>query len=183
MCIFKSIKQHVQELDEHIQNKLSGCLSPGATALEVSDTEIFTRQLEKMLQPEYRVLGSGLEAKWLRRQQGRPIIRWDAKIFKKNDAVGSMYQLSKWPKEPKPVVIIENITEIPEASSDIYDDPSLVENVLLHSWKNDIIHLTHWEHGPFELNRLDYSVIFPVTSGSLSKLRHSIQGEMGLLQF
>ena len=129
-----------------------------------------------MIRPEYSILGDGIEAERLKKQQGRPVIRWDAKTFRKNDAIGSMYKLSKQPKDVKPVVIIENITEIHDAINDIYDDPILVENVLLHSWKNDTIHLTHWQEGPFELNRLDYSIVFPVKSGDLAKLRHRPYG-------
>jgi len=184
MSIFdqKTMAQHVQELDEHIQNELACCLGYGAHILESSDPQIVIKQLGKMLQPDYQVLGNGVEAERLKKQQGRPVIHWDATSFHKNDAIGSMFKLSKLPKEPKPVVIIENITEIPEAISEIYDDPVLVENVLLHSWKNDTIHLTHWSEGPFELNRQDYSVIFPVQPGDLAKLHHSVSGELALVQ-
>jgi len=80
-------------------------------------------------------------------------------------------------------VIIENITEIPDGDRSIYDDPDLVENVLLHSWKNDVIHLTHPQYGPFQLNREDYTVIFPVNPGWQEKLHHSAAGEMAVIQF
>lgn len=189
MSIFdhKTKDQHVQELDEYIQHELSiqntlaGCLAPGAKILESLDPEIAINKLVAMLQPDYQVLGSGLEAEWLQKQQGRPVIRWDVKTFRKNDAIGSMYTLSKLPKEPKPVIIIDNITEIPEAVSEIYDDPAHVENVLLHSWKNDTIYLTHWQDGPFKLDRMDYSVIFPVRPGELKKLHFSVKGELGMV--
>ncbi len=90
MSIFdhKTIDQHVQELDEHIQhelniqNTLAGCLTPGATILESLDPEIAINKLVAMLQPNYQVLGSGLEAEWLQKQQGRPVIRWDVKTFR-----------------------------------------------------------------------------------------------------
>lgn len=190
MSIFdhKTMDQHVQELDEYIQhelniqNTLAGCLTPGATILESLDPEIAINKLVAMLQPDYQVIGSGLEAEWLQKQQGRPVIRWDVKTFRKNDAVGSMYKLSKLPKDPKLVIIIDNITDIPEAISEIYDDPILVENVLLHSWKNDPIHLTHWQDGPFELNRQDYSVIFPIRPGELKKLHFSVKGEIAMVR-
>lgn len=182
MSIFEPIEKQVKELDEHIQNTLAGCLTPGATILESLDPEMAINKLVAMLQPDYQVLGSGLEAEWLQKQQGRPVIRWDVKTFRKNDAVGSMYTLSKLPKDPKHVIIIDNITDIPEAISEIYDDPILVENVLLHSWKNDIIHLTHWQDGPFELHLQDYSVIFPIRPGELKKLHFSVKGELAMVR-
>lgn len=151
-------------------------LAQGGCVVETNDTEAFIDKIYKKLSMDYTVLGNGPLADRLKSQQGRPIIHWDAKTFRKNDAIGSMYSLSKYPKEPKPIVIIDNITEIPEAVSEIYDDPEFVENVLLHSWKNDIIYLTHPEYGPFQMNRTDYSVLFPVTPGALSRLRHRPNG-------
>ena len=187
MSIFDPIEKQLHEFEDYlqhelnIQNALAGCLAPGATILEATDLETAIYKLETMLQTDYQVLGSGFEADWLQKQQGRPVISWDAKSFLKNDAIGSMYRLSKLPKEPKPVIIIDNITQIPEAVSDIYDDPALIENVLLHSWKNDTIYLTHWQDGPFELNRMDYSVIFPVRPGELKNLHFSVKGELGMV--
>ena len=188
MSIFDHIEKQVKDLDEHlfklkrIQNELVGCLAPGAIILETLEPEIAIIQLKQMLQPDYQVLGDGIEAVWLKKHQGRPVIHWNAKSFKKDDAIGSMFQLSRMPKEPKPVVIIENISEIPDAISDIYDDPVLIENVLLHSWKNDTIHLTHWQEGPFEINRQDYSIVFPVKPGDLAKLRHRLPDGIGIIR-
>ena len=181
MSIFDSIEKQVKQ-DEHIQNVLARCFAPGAFVLVDSQPESIIEKMEQMLQPDYPFLGAGVEAEWLKKQQGRPVIHWDAKTFRKDDAIGSMYELSKLPKEPKPVVIIENITEIPDAISDIYDDPILIENVLLHSWKNDTIHLTHKQEGPFELNRQDYSIVFPVKPGDLAKLRHHLPDGIGIVR-
>lgn len=105
--------------------------------------------------------------------QDRPVIRWDTKTFKKYDAAGSMYQLSKLPKEPKPIVIIENIAGIPDGDRNTYDDPALVENILLHSWKNDTIQLTY-KDVPFQMNKRDYTVIFPTQPGDIEKLHFRI---------
>lgn len=180
----KPIEQHVRELDESIQNHLAVCLTPGITILETSAPEVMAGHLEKMVSSKYQVIGNEPEAEMLKKQQGRPVIRWDAKTFRKGDAIGSMHALSKLPKEPKPVIIIENIADIPDEDRNIYDDPELVENVLLHSWKNDTIHLTHPHYGPFQLDKWDYTVIFPVKPGDLQKLHHSIKGEgLGLVTF
>lgn len=171
----KPIEQHVCELDESIQNQLAGCVTLGSTILETSAPEVMAGYLEKMVSNEYQVIGSEPEAEMLKKQQDRPTIRWDAKTFKKYDAIGSMYRLSL--RKDKPIVIIENIAEIPDGDRSIYDDPVIVENILLYSWKDDTIHLTHPQHGPFQLNKCDYTVIFPVKPGDLQKLHHSIKGE------
>lgn len=185
MSIFdqKPIEQHVRALDETIQNQLAMCYV-GVTILETSDPEAVAKHLEKMVSSDYQVIGNEPEAEMLKKQQGRPVYRWDAKTFKKYDAIGSMYQLSKLPKEPKPIVIIENIADIPDRDRNIYDDPALVENILLHSWKDETIHLPHHKNGPFQMSKCDYTVIFPVKPGDLQKLRHSIKSDgFGFVQF
>ena len=178
----KPIEEHVRELDESIQNHLAECLTPGITILETSAPEVMAGHLEKMVSSKYQVIGNEPEAEMLKKQHGRPVIRWDAKTFKKHDAVGSMYILSQ--RKDKPIVIIENIADIPDGDRNIYDDPVLVENVLLHSWKNETIHLTHPQDGPFQLNKWDYTVILPVKPGDLQKLHHSVRGEgLALMTF
>ena len=156
-------------------------LGSGACVVETEDTRSFLDALYEKLSLDYTVLGTGPLAERLKSQQGRPIIRWDASKFCKNDAVGSMYRLMK--RKDKPIVIIENIAEIPDGDRNIYDDPVIVENILLHSWKDDTIHLTHPQHGPFQLNKWDYTVIFPVKPGDFQKLHHSIKGDgFGLMK-
>ena len=153
MSIFDPVEKGLKEIEE----LTSLCLSSGATIVECVDPSATASRIESLA------------------PQGHPVIRWDAKIFKKYDAVGSMYMLSQ--RKDKPIVIIENIADIPDGDRNIYDDPVLVEKILLHSWKNDTIHLTHPQDGPFQLNKWDYTVIFPVKPGDLDKLRHSIKDE------
>lgn len=183
MSIFdqKPIEQHVRELDESIQNQLAACITPGITILETSAPEVVVKHLEKMVSCEYQVIGNKPEAEMLKKQKGRQVIRWDAKTFKKYDAVGSMYILSQ--RKDKPIVVIENIADIPDGDRNIYDDPVLVENILLHSWKDDTIHLTHPQHGPFQLNKWDYTVIFPVKPGDIAKLHRRVPDGIGLIPF
>ena len=175
------------ESEEHyrqiisIEEDIALSLGPGAHVIDSKDTDAFLENLFEKLIKNTPVLGSGPLADKLKSQQGRSIIRWDVKSFRKNNAIGSMYSLSRL--KDKPIVIIENITEIPDGDRSIYDDPDLVENVLLHSWKNDVIHLTHPQYGPFQLNREDYTVIFPVNPGWQEKLHHSAAGEMAVIQF
>lgn len=176
------------ENDEHFkqtmleEENIAFLLGPGVCVVETNDTEAFVASLLKKLSVDYTILSNSPLADRLKSQQGRPVYRWDAKTFKKYDAIGSMYQLSKLPKEPKPIVIIENIADIPDGDRNIYDDPALVENILLHSWKNDTIHLTHHKNGPFQMNKWDYTVIFPVKPGDIEKLRYSIKGEVGVVK-
>lgn len=155
MSIFDPVEKGLKQIEE----LTSLCLSSGATVVDCVDPSATASRIESLA------------------PQGHPVIRLDTKTFKKYDAVGSMYALSKLPKEPKPIVIIENIADIPDGDRKIYDDPVLVETILLHSWKDDTIYLTHPQDGPFQLNKWDYTVIFPVKPGDLQKLHHSIKGE------
>ena len=65
----------------------------------------------------------------------RPIYSIDCKTLCKNDAIGFLESLSKESEEDRPIVLIENITEIPDEDS-VHDNPEYVKNVLIHSWKN-----------------------------------------------
>ena len=155
MSVFDPIEKGLKEIE--ILAELSQ--KAGVTIVECNDSNVIATRIKDVA------------------PQGRPVYRWDAKTFKKHDAIGSMYQLSKLSKVPKPIVIIENIADIPDGDRSIYDDPALVENILLHSWKDDTIHLTHHKNGSFQMNKWDYTVIFPVKPGDLQRLRHSIKGD------
>ena len=158
-----------------VEENIALSIGLGACVVDTENTKSFLDALYEMLSVDYIVLGTGPLAERLKSQKGRPVIRWDASKFCKGDAVGSMYILSL--RKDKPIVIIENIADIPDGDRNIYDDPVYVENILLHSWKDDTIHLTHPQHGPFQLNKWSYTVIFPVKPGELQKLHHSIKGE------
>ena len=155
------------------------CLSYGATIVECDVPKAFISRLEDIVNPSAQIIGTDVVVEMLRKQQGRPIIKWDVKSFKKYDAIGSMHTLSK--RSDKPIVIIENITDIPEKTSDIYDDPVEIENTLLHSWKNDILRFDSERFGSFQLNRLDYTVIYPVPKGSLGNLHHRLDDGIGCI--
>ena len=160
-----------------VEEDIALSIGMGAHVVETEDVGAFLDALYEKLSVDYTVLGTGPLAERLRSQQGRLIIRWDASRFRKGDTIGTMYALSKLPKESNPIIIFENIADIPDGDRNIYDDPVLVENILLHSWKNDTIYLTHPQDDPFQLSKWDYTVIFPVKPGDLQKLHHSITGE------
>ena len=71
----------------------------------------------------------------LEEHKGRSFISLDCSKLKKGDAKGFLDSLFQLGPDEKPVVVIYNITEIPRVGSNI-DDPELVENLLLHSWKD-----------------------------------------------
>ena len=158
-----------------VEENIALSIGMGARVVETEDIGAFLDALYEKLNVDYTVLRTGPLAERLESQKGRPIIRWDVSKFCKDDAIGSMYRLMK--RNDKPIVVIENIADIPDGDRNKYDDPVLVENILLHSWKDDTIYLTHPQDGPFQLNKWDYTVIFPVKPGDLQKLHHSIKGE------
>ena len=164
-----------------VEEDVALCIGLGACLVETKDIKAFLGIIQEKCNVNYTVLGSGLLADRLKTQQGRPFEIWDVTSFCKNDAIGSMYRLSQ--RKDKPIVIIENITEIPIGDPAIYDDPVYVENILLHSWKNDIIQLTHPQYGQFQMNSRDYSIIIPVMPGDVEKPHFSIKGEIGYVQF
>ena len=67
----------------------------------------------------------------------RPIYSIDCKTLCKNDAIGFLEFMSKQSDLVRPIVLIENITEIPDEDS-VHDNPEYVKNILIHSWKNPI---------------------------------------------
>ena len=67
----------------------------------------------------------------------RPIYSIDCRTLRKNDAIGFLEILSKQSDLVRPIVLIENITEIPDEDS-VHDNPEYVKNILIHSWKNPI---------------------------------------------
>ena len=64
----------------------------------------------------------------------RSIYSIDCRTLRKNDAIGFLEILSKQSDLVRPIVLIENITEIPDEDS-VHDNPEYVKNVLIHSWK------------------------------------------------
>lgn len=39
------------------------------------------------------------------------------------------------------IVVLENVTQIPKGDRSVYDDRQYVENLLIMSWKNDVVYL------------------------------------------
>ena len=77
-------------------------------------------------------------SKLLSRYKGREVVSLDCRNLCKGDTYGFMATIAKKVEQGQyPIVIIENLAEVPEGSQ--CDNPQYVENLLGHSWKNDKI--------------------------------------------
>lgn len=95
----------------------------------------------------------------LQRQKGRSILSLDCSGLGKYDAPGYLHCLSQLP--PRAIAVIKHITEIPQTGANI-DDPAYVEDLLLHSWHNDVISLNDKTGTPFTLHTQDFTVLIPI---------------------
>lgn len=68
----------------------------------------------------------------------RKVFPLNCQLLKKGDALRFMKTLSK--EDDDLIVVIENVTRIPEGDPNIYDARQYVENLLIRSWKNDDIY-------------------------------------------
>lgn len=126
------------------------------------------KELETIISPSYVPLKDSIK-----QHVARPVYVLDCKSLCKHDAIGWLETVSKLPKSPTPILIIENITEIPE-EDDVHDNQTYVENLLVHSWKNEINYFT--DNRPnqnlkqFTLKPHDYLVFLTWTPDSADKI-------------
>lgn len=71
----------------------------------------------------------------LRKELGRPVYTIDCRYLCKFDAIGWLEEVAKLPLSTKPILVIENITELPDEDVN-HDNPQYVRNILMYSWKN-----------------------------------------------
>ena len=89
--------------------------------------------------------------------KGREVVSLDCRGLCKGDAYGFMAIIAQKVGQGQcPIVIIENLAEIPEGSQ--CDNPQYVENLLGHSWKNDKIFF-----GEYCIDRSKLIVVLTVT--------------------
>ena len=88
----------------------------------------------------------------LKEHQSRNIYSIDCRTLRKGDAYGWLSGIANASIDP--IVIIENVTQIPDGDRAIYDDPNYVANLLLRSWKNDDIYV-----GDLHIDRRKFTVI------------------------
>ena len=74
----------------------------------------------------------------LREHKHRRVVSLDCRGLKKGDALGWMKALSQ--DDDNLIVVLENATQIPEGDLSVYDDRRYVENLLIRSWKNDVVY-------------------------------------------
>ena len=118
----------------------------------------------------------------LKKQEGRPFVGLDCKGLREGDTIGFLYRLSKCISDhEKPmIVLISNITDIPSAAN--CDDPTYVENLLLHSWKEETVHHTHPKFGSFEIHPRDFTIIIPIQRDKASNINLARLRNDGLAQ-
>lgn len=72
-------------------------------------------------------------------QKTRPIHSIDCSKVCKGGALGWMRRVAT-EAESGAIIVVENVTRVPSGDPNIYDDPVYVTNLLLRSWKNEVIH-------------------------------------------
>lgn len=88
-------------------------------------------------------------------QKQRPIFSVDCRTLCKGDAYGWLSNIAKATKEvTDPIIIIENVTQIPDSNRAVYDDPVYVTNLLLRSWENEQIYA-----GDIHIDRRKFTVL------------------------
>jgi hypothetical protein len=98
----------------------------------------------------------------------RTLLSVDCRTLCKGDAYGWLKAISEGMKNGtlnKPILVIENVDQIPDGDRNIYDDPQYVENILVRSWKNELINI-----GDFYLDRRDISVILICSANNQTRL-------------
>ena len=84
--------------------------------------------------------------------EGRKVIAKDCRGLKKGDALGWIRDFSKQDKDA--IIVIENVTRIPEGDPALYDPKQYVENILVRSWKNNDIYIND-----YHIDRCNLTVI------------------------
>ena len=108
--------------------------------LETSFTQQLKSAIQAIVNPDYQ------------EQKTRPIYSIDCSKVCKGDAYGWLSKIAE--VEDGAIVVVENVTRVPNGNSNIYDDPNYVTNLLLRSWKNEQIYA-----GDIVIDRRKLSVI------------------------
>lgn len=98
----------------------------------------------------------------------RTLLSLDCRTLKKGDAYGWLKLISEGMKNDtlnEPILVIENVDQIPDGDRNIYDDPQYVENILVRSWKNELINIDD-----FYLDRREISIILTCSPDNQTRL-------------
>lgn len=96
--------------------------------------------------------------------KGRKVIPKDCRGLKKGDALGWIREISKDDKDA--IVVLENVTQIPEGDPALYDPKQYVENILVRSWKNNDIYIDD-----YHIDRRNLTVILTCPPEDEEQLR------------
>jgi len=138
-CTFSAYGVIVEDNEDILREKISEAYS-----LNHNYTTSFAKRVGKIIM-------EAINPK-LKEHQSRNIYSIDCRTLRKGDAYGWLSGIANASIDP--IVIIENVTQIPDGNRAIYDDPNYVANLLLRSWKNDDIYF-----GDFHIDRRKFSVI------------------------
>ncbi len=94
--------------------------------LESSFTSQLKHTIEAIINPDYQ------------EQKTRPIYSVDCSKLCKGDTYSWLSKIAE--VEDGAIVVVENVTRVPNGNSNLYDDHNYVTNLLLRSWKNEQIY-------------------------------------------
>ena len=101
----------------------------------------------------------------------RTLLSVDCRTLCKGDAYGWLKAISEGMQNGslnKPILVIENVDQIPDGDRSVYDDPQYIENILVRSWKNELINI-----GDFYLNRPEMSIILTCSPDNQTMLSNA----------
>ena len=138
-CTFSAYGVIVEDKEDVLTKKISEAYN-----LNLNYKTSFAKRAEKIIM-------KAINPK-LAEHQSRAIYSIDCRTLRKGDAYGWLSGVAN--ARIDPIVIIENVTQIPDGDRAIYDDPNYVANILLRSWKNDDIYF-----GDLHIDRRKFTVI------------------------
>lgn len=148
-------------------------LGPQVRCLGVADPNDFVSSIEEIISRDMLHISPIAE-----KNIDRSIKVIDCRTLSKGDALGELFYISKMEIEKRPIIIIKNITDIPQEDT-THDNEKYVENLLLHGWKEDIRHLSHPKHGDFSLETKNYTILIPfdiTKKEAVQKIWHRYDG-------
>lgn len=194
--ITETSKKILQDMDNYVKEQaLKEYFYASLLAANVSEVEIETNPaISKTAQALLASEGSTMLVKelaeildmenspfnpMLRRHLGRPVYSLDCRLLRKGDAIGWLEAVSKLPKAPKPILVVENITDIPEEDGN-HDNPQYVRNLLMHSWKNPMNDLFNASsENSFKIIPVEYTIFITCTPENREKMEEIHQQSDG----
>ena len=128
-------------------------------------SSMFVSQMVEYLQKENTPFNP-----MLRSMLGRPVYSIDCRYLCKGDALHWLEAVSNTQNELKPILVIENITKIPEEDAQ-HDNPQYLRNILMHSWKNQANDFINVKTGnSFCIKPADYTVFITFAPGMCEEM-------------